>query len=65
MVNGLYEAYIQDKSPGAAMRAFTNYAHIVDLNLEGNHAEPIRYKWWWFKQYLVSEIQRNTFISHN
>jgi len=64
MVNGLHDYYIQDKSPGAAMRAFTNYAHIVDLNLEGSHAEPIRYKWWWFKQYIDSEIQRNTFISH-
>ena len=65
MVNGLHDYYIQDKSLGAATRAFRNYTDIVNLNLdEGNHAEPIRYKWWWFKQYLEREIQNNVFISH-
>lgn len=64
MVNGLHDYYIQDKLPGAAMRAFTKYAHIIDLNLEGNHDESIRYKWWWFKQYLERELQNNVFIQH-
>jgi hypothetical protein len=64
MVNGLHDYYIQDKSHGAAERAFENYARIVNQNIEGNHPESVRYKWWWFKQYLDSEVQRNAFIVH-
>lgn len=64
MVNGLHDWYIQDKSHGAAERAFEGYARIVDQNIEGQHPECVRYKWWWFKQYLDSEVQRNAFILH-
>lgn len=64
MVNGLHDYYIQDKSHGAAKRAFEGYARIVDRNIEGKHPESVRYKWWWFKQYLDSEVQRNAFILH-
>lgn len=64
MVNGLHDYYIQDSSHGAAERAFENYTRIVDQNIEGNHPESVRYKWWWFKQYLDSEVQRNQFILH-
>ncbi len=64
MVNGLHDYYIQDKSHGAAARAFEGYARLVDRNIEGYHPESVRYKWWWFKQYLDSEVQRNAFILH-
>lgn len=62
MVNGLHDSYIPDKSHGASERAFQTYAGIVNKNIEGQHPECVRYKWWWFKQYLDSEIQRNSFI---
>lgn len=64
MVNGLHDYYIRDKSHGAIERAFECYARIADRNIEGDHPESIRYKWWWFKRYLDSEIQRNAFILH-
>jgi hypothetical protein len=55
MVNGLHDFYIKDKSPGAAKPAFENYARIVKQNIEANHPESVRYKWWWFKEFLNSE----------
>lgn len=64
MVNGLHDYYIQDKSHGAVELAFESYVRIVNRNIEGNHPESVRYKWWWFKQYLDSEVQRNAFILH-
>lgn len=65
IVNGLHDYYIQDKSHGAAERAFEEYARIVDRNIEANHPESIKDKWRWFKQYLNSEVQRNVFIMHS
>lgn len=64
IVNVLHEYYIQDKSHGAAERAFENYFRIIEANLGANHPEPVRYKWWWFKEYLESEVKRNAFIIH-
>ncbi len=64
MVNVLHDYYIQDNSHGAAERAFENYSRIIERNLRANHPEPVRYKWWWFKEYLESEGKRNAFISH-
>ena len=64
MVNVLHDFYIQDKSYGAAKPVFENYSCVIQRNLEDNHPEPVRYKWWWFKEYLESEVKRNAFISH-
>ena len=64
MVNGLHDSYVPDKTHGAAKRAFESYTHIADRNIKENHSEWIRYKWWWFKQYLESERKRNAFIVH-
>ncbi|MCW4152766.1 hypothetical protein OM427_24945 [Halomonas sp. 18H] len=65
MVNVLHDYYIQDDSHGAAERAFEQYARIIDSNLRaGNHPESVRYKWWWFKEYLESEVERNDCIIH-
>ncbi len=64
MVNGLHDYYIQDKSHGAAERTFERYLNIANRNIESDHPESVRYKWWWFKQYLESEIKRNAFIVH-
>lgn len=65
MVNVLHEFYIQNDSYGAAERAFENYSRIVDSNLRAtNHPESVRYKWWWFKEYLESEVERNAYIIH-
>lgn len=64
IVNVLHDYYIQDKSHGAAERAFEKYSRVITKNLEAGHPESVEYKWWWFKQYLESEISRNAFIVH-
>ena len=63
IVNGLHDYYIQDKSHGAAERAFKTYLQIVDKNIEDATSECVRYKWWWFKQFINSEIDRNVYIT--
>lgn len=62
MVNVLHDYYVQDDSHGAAERAFEDYSCVVKGNLGVGHPEPVEYKWWWFNQYLESEIARNSFI---
>ena len=64
IVNVLHDYYIQDNFHGAAERAFENYSRIVERNLRANHPETVRYKWWWFKEYLDSEVERNAYIIH-
>lgn len=64
IVNVLHDYYIQDNSHGAAERAFENYSRIIESNLRANHTERVRYKWWWFKKYLDSEVERNAYIVH-
>jgi len=64
IVNVLDDYYIQDKLHGAAERAFKKYSRIIETNLEANHPEAVRYKWWWFKEYLESEVKRNDYIIH-
>ena len=65
MVNLLHDYYIQDDSHGAAERAFEYYSWMIDRNLNAtDHPEPVRYKWWWFKEYLKSEVERNAYIIH-
>lgn len=59
IVNVLHDYYIQDNSHGAAERALENYSRIIESNLRANHPERVRYKWWWFKEYLDSEFERN------
>jgi hypothetical protein len=62
IVNVLHDYYIQDSSHGAVERAFENYSRIIESNLRASHPEPVRYKWWWFKEYLDSEVERNVYI---
>lgn len=62
MINVLHDYYIEDKSHGAAERTFEGYSRVVENNLKSNHQESVKYKWWWFKEYLESEVKRNAFI---
>ena len=64
MVNVLHDFYIHDKLYGSAKPVFENYSRVIQRNLDDNHREPVRYKWWWFKEYLESEMKRNAFIIH-
>ena len=64
MVNVLHDYYIQDTSLGAAERTFKGYSRVIQENLDADHPECVKYKWWWFKQYLESELVRNAFIIH-
>jgi hypothetical protein len=63
IVNGLHDYYIGDNTHGGAERVFERYHRIIDSNLrDANHPEPVRYKWWWFKEFLESEVKRNAYI---
>jgi hypothetical protein len=62
MVNSVHDFYIQDKSHDAVKRAFQRYYQIVNDNIESTIVESVQYKWWWFKQYLDSEVKKNVFI---
>ena len=62
MVNVLHDYYIENTSHGAVERAFEKYSRVIKENLEADPPESVEYKWWWFKQYLESEVDRNAFI---
>lgn len=62
MVNVLHDYYIADNSHGAAERVFESYARVIENNLKANHPESVRFKWWWFKEYLEDEVKRNALI---
>jgi hypothetical protein len=64
MVNVLHDFYIQDQSHGAAERAFRNYSRVIQNQMNAEHTESVKYKWWWFNQYLESEVARNAYIIH-
>lgn len=64
IVNVLHDYFIQDHSHGATERAFENYAHIIKSKLGANLPERVEYKWWWFKEFLESEVRRNSYIIH-
>lgn len=64
MVNGLHDYYIDDKTEGAAKRVFESYKSTIKKNIETENLDGIRYKWWWFGEFLDSEIERNPFIGY-
>lgn len=64
MVNGLYDYYIQDGTHGAAERVFGNYKNTIEKNMATEVVDSVQYKWWWFGEFLNSEIERNQFIVH-
>ena len=64
IVNVLHDYFIHDRSHGATERAFENYAHIINSKLGANLPERVEYKWWWFKEFLESEVRRNSYIIH-
>ena len=55
MVNGLHDYYTHECD-------FEEYVRIVNLNIDGDYPESVRYKWWWFKQYIECEVKNNQFI---
>ncbi|MEK2144812.1 hypothetical protein WOC23_22760 [Vibrio parahaemolyticus] len=64
MVNGLHDYYIQDFTHGAAERKFSSYLETINQKLSSTNTESARYKWWWLKEFLESEISRNAYIVH-
>ncbi|ELA6794654.1 hypothetical protein QNE27_004235 [Vibrio alginolyticus] len=64
MVNGLHDYYIQDFTHGAAERKFGSYLETINQKLSTISNESARYKWWWYKEFLESEISRNDYIVH-
>lgn len=64
MVNGLHDYYIQDGTHGAAERAFESYRSTIKQNIATEVVDSVQYKWWWFGEFLDSEIERNQFIVH-
>lgn len=64
MVNGLHDYYIQDGAHGFAENAFEQYQKIIEERISGEVADSTQYKWWWYGEFLKSEIERNQFIMH-
>jgi len=64
MVNGLHDYYIQDGTHGSAEKAFLGYKNTIEQKIVSEVVDSIQYKWWWFGEFLNSEIERNQFIVH-
>ncbi|MCK9230144.1 MAG: hypothetical protein M0Q23_03285 [Syntrophales bacterium] len=64
MVNGLHDYYIQDGTHGAAEKAFKAYRTTIEQKIAGEVVDSVQYKWWWFGEFLNSEIKRNQFIGY-
>lgn len=64
MVNGLHDYYIQDRTHGAAEKAFEGYNSTIKENIATEVLDSVQHKWWWFGEFLNSEIERNQFIAH-
>ena len=64
MVNGLHDYYIQDRTHGATEKAFEIYKTTIEKNIAEEVVDSVQYKWWWFGEFLNSEIKRNQFIAH-
>ena len=64
MVNGLHDYYIQDGTHGAAERVFESYVKTINQHIDEETTDKVQYKWWWFGEFLKSEIERNQFILH-
>ncbi len=64
MVNGLHDYYIPDDTHGSAERTFKQYSDILKNSIENIYENSVRYQWWWFGEFLESEIKRNPFIMH-
>lgn len=64
MVNGIHDYYIQDSTYGTAEKVFKSYKDTVEKKVATEFVDSVQYKWWWFGQFLNSEIERNQFIVH-
>tara|TARA_B110001452_G_scaffold75943_1_gene61678 strand:- start:432 stop:1148 length:717 start_codon:yes stop_codon:yes gene_type:complete len=64
MVNGLHDYYIQDGTDGEAEKVFKCYEATIEQKITNEVVDSVQYKWWWFGEYLKSEIERNKFIIH-
>jgi len=58
MINGLHDYYIQGDTNGSARKAFENYKKIIEKNIGAKITDSAHYKWWWFGEFLNSEIER-------
>lgn len=62
MVNGLNYSYIPANTDGAIEKVFQGYVNTANHYIATINNESARYKWWWFKEFLDSEIRRHNFI---
>jgi hypothetical protein len=60
MVNGLNSYYILNDYDGVIENTFKTYIDTINCNIKNIHNESARYKWWWFKEFLESEIHRKS-----
>jgi len=65
MVNGLNSYYILNDSDadGTIEKTFKTYINTVNCKINNIQNESARYKWWWFKEFLESEISRKNIVS--
>jgi hypothetical protein len=45
---------------GVIENTFKTYIDTINCNIKNIHNESARYKWWWFKEFLESEIHRKS-----
>ena len=65
MVNGLYDYYYQSENNALDQRVLDPFKEIINEKINTETSESIRFKWWWFKEFLNWEEENNPFIIQN
>lgn len=58
MVNGLHNYYIKDNMPSTVDEVFKSYKNIIEQKIDSSLKDDIRYKWWWFGEFLNNKIKK-------
>lgn len=62
MVNLLHDYYIRKSSPLPLGQILNDCRKMIESNLKLEFEDHVRYKWWWFMEYLEWEVDRNNFM---
>ena len=65
MVNGLYDYYYQGENNALDQAFLDPFKEIINENINTENSDSIRFKWWWFKEFLNWEEEKNPFIIKN
>ena len=65
MVNGLYDHYYQSGNNALDQAVLDPFKEIINEKINCENSDFIRFKWWWFKEFLNWEEENNPFIIKN